>query len=353
MEEQVTLKDIAKALGISLGTVERAIHGKSDINPETKKRVLEKIHELNYHPNKHARSLSLKNKKKIAVIMPYTSRFWYGVKAGLDNAAQEMSYYGMHVKFIGLDRMNRHLLASHINTIKEENYDGLILVPTGLEDEGEFLKQVISKDICLVLLNDDMPQLSRHFYIGPNNELVGKLAGELVGKFTQGQGKCLILSCNNAKTGQMLVECQRRIAGFQQVIREEYPQLQTHIETYAMYMEDAYSTLLHALQQNQDITCIYGAEGLLDEAAMALKDSGKKGIPLVGHEMSEEVDRHLKDGSVSAAICQNPFSQGYNALKYMVEYLVEGKKPLNDNLYIDFNIYTKYNTYNKEKNERQ
>ncbi len=347
MAEQITLKDIAKALGVSLGTVERAIHGKEDINPETKRRVLEKIRELNYQPNKYARSLSLKKKKRIAIIMPFTSRFWHRVKAGLDDAVKELSYYGLQVKFIGLDRMNRHLLASHIRAQRDENYDALILAPTGLEDEGEFLKQVISENTRLVLLNDDMPELSRHFYVGPNNELVGKLAGELVGKFTQGQGKCLILSCHNAKTGQMQLECQRRITGFQQVLNEEYPLMRTQVESYGMYLEDAYGTVLHALQQNREITCVYDAEGLLDETAMAVKDSGRKGIPLVGHEMSEEVDRYLKEGVVSAAICQNPYLQGYYAFKCLAEYLVEGKKPEEENVYIDFNIYTKYNTFRK------
>lgn len=353
MAKQVTLKDIAKALGVSLGTVSRAIHGKKDINPETKKRVLEKIKELNYRPNKFARSLSLKNKKKIAVIMPYTSRFWHKVKSGLDSAEQDMSYYGIQVKFIGLDRMNRHLFASHIKAVQDENYDGLILVPTGLEGEGESFKKIISGNISLVLLNDDMPELTRKFYIGPDNEFVGKLAGELIGKFTQGKGKCLIVACHNAKTGHMLLECQKRIDGFKQVIQEDYPQLGTQVETYEIYLEDAYNTVLRALQKDQEITCIYSADGFVDEAAMAVKDSGRKGIPLVGHEMSEEVDRYLKEGYVSATICQNPFLQGYYALKYMVEYLVEGKEPASDNVYIGFNIYTKYNTYKKDYSDRK
>ena len=37
---------------------------------------------------------------------------------------------------------------------------------------------------------------------------------------------------------------------------------------------------------------------------MALRDSGRKGVPLVGHEMSEEVDRYLQEGIVSATICR-------------------------------------------------
>lgn len=353
MAKQMTLKDIAKTLNVSLGTVERAIHGKKDINPETKKRVLEKIQELNYQPNKHARSLSVKNKKKIAVIMPYTSRFWYKVKAGLDKAAEEMSYYGIQLKFIGLDRMNRHLLASWLETVKEEKYDGLILVPTGFEEEEEIIRQLVSEDIALVLLNDDVPKLMRRFYVGPDNEFVGKLAGELIGKFTRGEGTCLILSCHNAKTGQMLHECRKRIDGFHQVISEEYPQLKTVTAAYEIYHEDACSTVLNALKQNEDITCIYGADGFVEEVAIALKQSGRKGIPLVGHEMSEEADRYLKEGFISATICQNPFLQGYHSLKHLIEYLVEGKEPEDGHLYIDFCIYTMYNTYKNENEVRK
>ena len=51
------IKDIAKALGISIGTVDRAIHSRGGINPITKERVLKMAQTLRYKPNLAARYL--------------------------------------------------------------------------------------------------------------------------------------------------------------------------------------------------------------------------------------------------------------------------------------------------------
>ena len=60
---RATLKDIAKALNISVSTVSRALHDHPAINNETKKRVKNLAKKLNYHPNLLA--LSYYKKKRI------------------------------------------------------------------------------------------------------------------------------------------------------------------------------------------------------------------------------------------------------------------------------------------------
>lgn len=348
MEERVTLKDIAKMLNVSIGTVERAIHGKNDINPNTKKLILEKIEALNYKPNKFARSLSVKNMKKVAVIMPCNSDFWYKVKSGIEFAEREFSCYGTHIEYICLNRMDGNIVLSYLKKFHNENYEGIVLVPVNLDDIKEQINEYINNGLCISLLNDDSAGLKRHFYIGPDNGLIGNLAGELIGKLSHGKGKCLVIAGTNIKSGDLPVECKQRVSGFKKTIETEYPGVSIELCTYKMYFEDAYSTTSSGLENNSGITSIYSVDGYLNEVAMAVKDSGRKSIAIVGHEMSDEVNRHLADGTVSATICQNPFLQGYFSLKYMVEYLIDKKIPLHHKMYINFNIYTKYNTFGKE-----
>jgi len=53
----LNIHDLAKHLNISIGTVSRALNGKSDVNPRTRERVIEAASRLGYSPNQSGRSL--------------------------------------------------------------------------------------------------------------------------------------------------------------------------------------------------------------------------------------------------------------------------------------------------------
>lgn len=64
-----TIKDIAKAAKVSVTTVSRALNNYSDVNPETKKKILQIASELGYSPNMAARSLIVKKNKNLRVVV--------------------------------------------------------------------------------------------------------------------------------------------------------------------------------------------------------------------------------------------------------------------------------------------
>ena len=53
---EITIVEIAKRCGVGVSTVSRAINNHSDINPETKKRIMEVIRETGYIPNNSTRT---------------------------------------------------------------------------------------------------------------------------------------------------------------------------------------------------------------------------------------------------------------------------------------------------------
>ena len=53
----MSIRDLARHLDISIGTVSRALNGKADVNQETRERVLEAAKQLGYVPNQSGRSL--------------------------------------------------------------------------------------------------------------------------------------------------------------------------------------------------------------------------------------------------------------------------------------------------------
>jgi LacI family transcriptional regulator len=67
---QVTIKDLASTLGLSVSTISRALHNHPDIKSETKKTVISLAEELGYKPNIVARNLKAKYSNQIGIIVP-------------------------------------------------------------------------------------------------------------------------------------------------------------------------------------------------------------------------------------------------------------------------------------------
>lgn len=75
----MNMKDIAKELGISVATVSRAINNSENINPETKKRVLDLVEKSGYTPNAIARNLSKMESRTIALLIPNISNPFFAL----------------------------------------------------------------------------------------------------------------------------------------------------------------------------------------------------------------------------------------------------------------------------------
>lgn len=90
---QVTIKDIAKELGISPSTVSRALKDHPDISPATKKAVKELAEKLNYQPNSIALSLRQSKSNTIGVIIPEIVHFFFStVISGIEDVAYDAGY---------------------------------------------------------------------------------------------------------------------------------------------------------------------------------------------------------------------------------------------------------------------
>ncbi|MEP2772949.1 MAG: LacI family DNA-binding transcriptional regulator [Fulvivirga sp.] len=90
---QITIKDIARELGISPSTVSRALKDHPDISPKTKMAVKKLAEELNYQPNSIALSLRQSKSNTIGVIIPEIVHFFFStVISGIEDVAYDAGY---------------------------------------------------------------------------------------------------------------------------------------------------------------------------------------------------------------------------------------------------------------------
>jgi LacI family transcriptional regulator, repressor for deo operon, udp, cdd, tsx, nupC, and nupG len=136
----VTIGDVARRAGVSVATVSRALRALPNVSSETRRRVQEAAHDLDYHIDRTASRLATGRTETVGVVVPaldawYFSRVLAGVEATLGEAG-----YDLLVTSVS-DVASRHRLASG-NAPLRKRVDGLIFVDELLtDDEIEALRQ--------------------------------------------------------------------------------------------------------------------------------------------------------------------------------------------------------------------
>ena len=117
--DRIRIKDIAKMAGVSVGTVDRVLHGRTGVSESSKKKVEEILKQLNYQPNMYASALASNKKYHFVCLLPQhsTNDYWTDVIKGLENAVKSFSDF--HITFLlfvmtniiilrSLNRENKH-----------------------------------------------------------------------------------------------------------------------------------------------------------------------------------------------------------------------------------------------------
>jgi LacI family transcriptional regulator, galactose operon repressor len=132
----VTIRDIAKKLGLSIGAVSRALDGYPDISDETRQRVIEASQEMGYVPNRAARQLRRKKADSIGYILPantprFADPFFSEFIAGLgDETAHHPFDLVISIAPPG-EEPEKHL---YQNWVRGRKVDGFILTHLHLYD---------------------------------------------------------------------------------------------------------------------------------------------------------------------------------------------------------------------------
>lgn len=348
-KKRYTSQQIADILGVSRGTVYRALNNTGRIKEETKNKILALAEEVDYKPNRLARALVLKQTVKLAVIIPrYPEYFYRQIETGMALAAHRIrEEWGTEVELLcyrtgfANDGLKQIEILDRIGSLPEDkkSCDGIIIVPGATNILKPAIEKARDANLPVVLIGGDVSGGVRLCRIGENSISAGRTAGELICKFSKGSGSIAILE--GYSNASHLTD---REKGFVQIIERDNPYC-TLLSPIG-YFEDAtksYNITKRLIHDYKDLKGIFvtSAAGLAG-AGKAVFESGKAGkINLIGFEYSPEIEGMLKNGSVSAAISTNPSAQGSCAVKVITKYITDGEKPASENLNTRLNILLK------------
>lgn len=146
----ITINDIANALNISKSTVSRALRDEHDINPDTKRMVLEYAHENDYHPHFMARSLRSKTTRTIGVIVPaYNIPFYSIAICGIQDYAMKQGYNVM----VCHSSEQYEVEKKNVDALLAADVEGIIISVARNTELNEHIYKLKNRGIPLVMFN--------------------------------------------------------------------------------------------------------------------------------------------------------------------------------------------------------
>ncbi len=164
-KSHASLKDIAKELNLSISTVSRAIRNVGELNPETRKAVLELAEKWNYKPNPLAMGL-LKNKTNfIGVIIPDIESYYYStILMGIDKILSDNNY--RLLAFYSNDKYRNEVQA--IDELLLSRVDGIITCPAQETVDFSHYRKLIDGNIPLVMIDRKCDEIKTSMVVTDN-----------------------------------------------------------------------------------------------------------------------------------------------------------------------------------------
>jgi LacI family transcriptional regulator len=318
------IREIARELGVSIGTVDRALHDRPGINALTRAKILKVATRLDYRPNLAARYLSSSKELRIGVVLPREiASFWDLVRDGIENAARPWRRTGMRLEHHLYPRLGEGEAAA-IERCLDEGVHGLVIAPGEPEKLKPLFRRARSRKAPVVCVNTDAPGTSRLTTVSVDPLTNGSLVGELLGRFLGGSGAVVVV------TGLLTaIDHAQKLEGFRRTLGELWPAVEIAGVVEAHDAEtEAYDKCRALLSEVPRVAGVYVSTANSLPVLEAIRDAGLDGgVTVITTDLFPALAPFLESGKVAATIHQRPWTQGRVALQALHTFLVEGVRP--------------------------
>lgn len=318
-----TLRDIANALGTSIGSVHRALHDNPGVSPQTKERVLQMARSLGYRPNLAARFLSSKKSLRISVnTLKGTTSFWDEVRAGIREEAASPSLENVEIEFRTYPQLGEGEEEAFESAIRDR-VDGIITFPSRPQALRPWIGSASRAGIPVVCVATDAPDSGRLGVVSVDTLASGSIAADLMGRFLRGQEGSVAITLFDLAITEHAEKC----AAFEKTLRSYYPNLHLlkPIEDHGVEAE-AYGNCRQVFEECSNLAGVY----VLTEASIPVLNAARDAkllerLTIITTDLFPDLVPHIRSGDVAATIYQRPRAQGEMAFRMLHQFLAEGE----------------------------
>jgi LacI family transcriptional regulator len=319
----VGIKEIAAALDLSIGTVDRALHGRPGINAATAARVLKTAKSLGYKPNVAARLLKLNRKLLISVHLPQEiAVFFNPLRNGIRDAARPFQST-VELRFRDYPALGEGDVGIFEDALRE-SVDGIIMVPGNPLALRPLIKKASQRRIPVVCVATDAPSTERLTSVSTDPHTSGSIAAELLVRCVREPGPVLVI------TGDLgIVDHTEKLRGFAERLSlmqsplTIVPALEAHDHPL-----EAERKTREAISRYPGICAVYVTTANSLPVLKALTDTRCLGhVSVITTDLFPQLVPYIRSGAVLASVYQRPQTQGKIAFETIYHFLAESRIP--------------------------
>jgi LacI family transcriptional regulator len=351
----ITIKDIAKEANVSEGTVDRVLHKRGGVSKKTEARIQEILKRHDFKVNPVARALALKNKYKLAILMPSFNEddlFFRGPYSGILKASSEVKNIGVAVSNYFFDQFDGQSYLKQFEVLMKSDPSAVVLVPTFVKETKIIIDRLETLKIPYLFFNIDLQGFKNISFIGQDSYMGGYVAGKLMHLSLGKQSSVLIVNTTLNITNYHAIS--KRVEGFNDYFVKNDIEINTSTLSIDNFdqLEETKLKINSFLSQHKTIKGVFVPSSRIGAVAEALDDEIIANIELIGFDNTEPNLKCLETDKVSFLISQKPFEQGLEAVQLMSDYLVNGKLPA-PIIYSPIEILTKENARYNQRTEKE
>lgn len=318
------IKNIAKALKVSIGTVDRALHDRPGVSEKTKARVLQMANQMGYKPNLAAQALKLNRKLSIGTVLPkHISHFFDPLRNGIRAAAAAMVGTQVNLNFHEYPRLGVGDVEAVENAL-QHHYDGIIFLPGDTRKFDPLIRKVSRSGTAMMCVGSDAPNTDRVGSVATHAYVSGAIAAELLTHKLPRKANVAVFS------GELFtLDHAEKLRGFAATIAVQAPHLTLlpALESHERPKE-AYRQAMTLMRSKDRPDGLYLSTANSMPVLQALDELGLLGkVQVVTTDLFQELVPLIEFGKILATMYQRPYTQGKVAFESLIAYLMQENAP--------------------------
>jgi len=337
---------------VSIGTVDRVLHNRSEVSESTRKKILDIIDEFHYKPNIFASTLASKKPAMFATLLPKppsTEGYWDKPFVGVKRRITELAQYGVQIQPFTFNQFNSKSFVTESKKILALNPDGVVLAPFFKKESLAFIAQLNKQKIPFVFIDSEIKDAGQISYIGQNSYQSGLVSGKLLDLILAEGNIAIIHFAKEMDNQNHLVQREKGFYDWFDKNGNKSKHKLFTIEIPDIDNENWMKKISDNIIRN-NIKGIFVTNSKVSLACCIIEKYKFNDIKIIGHDLLKENIEFLKKDIVQFLICQRPEEQGYNAINKLFRFVVQKGIIATEN-YTSIDIVTKENVdYYKEYN---